>query len=67
MSSHLVGVVCCSYIYDSAVGREYPSYKDYKYGVEDLFIQLLASSKFRTHVSIVVVVVVIVVVVVVVV
>ncbi len=28
-----------------------PSYMDYKYGVEHLFISLLAKSKFRTEVK----------------
>ena len=37
-----------SYIYNTEVGLEMPSYKDYKYGVEYLFISLLSKSKFRT-------------------
>ena len=40
-----------SYVYDTDVGKDLPSYKDYKYGVEYLFISLLAKSKFRTKVS----------------
>ena len=41
----------CSYVYDTDVGGNMPSYKDYKYGVEYMFISLLAKSKFRTKVS----------------
>ena len=40
-----------SYVYDTDVGGNMPSYKDYKYGVEYMFISLLAKSKFRTKVS----------------
>ena len=40
-----------SYIYETDVGNNMPSYKDYKYGVEYMFISLLAKSKFRTKVS----------------
>ena len=32
------------------IGLDMPSYQDYKYGVEYLFISLLAKSKFRTTV-----------------
>lgn len=39
-----------SYIYETNVGSNMPSYKDYKYGVEYMFISLLAKSKFRTKV-----------------
>ena len=39
------------YVYDIEVGNDMPSYKDYKYGVEYMFISLLAKSKFRTKVS----------------
>ena len=39
------------YIYEIDVGNDMPSYKDYKYGVEYMFISLLAKSKFRTKVS----------------
>jgi len=40
-----------SFVYHSSVGEQYPSHRDYKYGVEDLFQQLLASSRFRTEVG----------------
>lgn len=53
------GIICStnflfttsSYVYDTDVGGDMPSYKDYKYGVEYMFISLLAKSKFRTKVS----------------
>ena len=37
-------------MYETGVGLNMPSYEDYKYGVEYLFISLLAKSKFRTKV-----------------
>ena len=37
-------------MYETSVGLNMPSYEDYKYGVEYLFISLLAKSKFRTKV-----------------
>ena len=40
-----------SYIYETNIGTDMPSYKDYKYGVEYMFISLLAKSKFRTKVK----------------
>lgn len=42
---------CVSFTYDVSTGREFPSLQDYKYGVEFLFISLLAKSKFATKVS----------------
>lgn len=36
------------YVYQTDVGAKMPSYKDYKYGVEYLFISLISNSKFRT-------------------
>lgn len=44
-------IYTCSFVYDTDVGGNMPSYKDYKYGVEYMFISLLAKSKFRTKVS----------------
>ena len=41
---------CVSYIYPTDVGKDIPSWDDYKYGVEYLFGLLLAKSKFRTKV-----------------
>lgn len=38
------------FMYETTVGRDIPSREDYKYGVEQLFISLLAKSKFRTKV-----------------
>ena len=38
------------YIYPTDIGMNMPSLDDYKYGVEQLFISLLAKSKFRTMV-----------------
>ena len=40
-----------SFIYPTDVGSDMPSYVDYKYGVEYLFISLLSNSRFRTQVS----------------
>jgi len=40
----------CRYVYETTTGLNMPSYDDYKYGVEHLFISLLAKSKFRTRV-----------------
>nr|XP_006825207.1 PREDICTED: probable glycosyltransferase At5g11130-like [Saccoglossus kowalevskii] len=37
------------YIYDIDIGTNMKSPKDYKYGVESLFINLLRNSKFRTQ------------------
>ncbi len=37
-------------MYETDVGKDIPSLEDYKYGVEQLFIDLLAASKFRTMV-----------------
>lgn len=36
------------YMYETDIGSDMPSLEDYKYGVEQLFISLLAKSKFRT-------------------
>jgi len=53
-SEHALTVcVCvCIYMYETSTGLNMPSYDDYKYGVEHLFISLLAKSKFRTRVRI---------------
>lgn len=40
--------IFCSFIYPTDVGKNMPSYVDYKYGVEYLFISLLSNSRFRT-------------------
>ena len=53
----LISVICLtehiivSYVYQTDIGTDIPSLVDYKYGVETLFISLLAKSKFRTMVS----------------
>ena len=51
VDSDVILLLLISYVYDTDVGKDLPSYKDYKYGVEYLFISLLAKSKFRTKVS----------------
>ena len=46
----LCALILVRYMYETGVGLNMPSYEDYKYGVEYLFISLLAKSKFRTKV-----------------
>ena len=49
---YLAIMLFSSYIYPTNVGLDMPSYVDYKYGVEYLFINLLSKSKFRTMVRV---------------
>ena len=46
----LCALILIRYMYETGVGLNMPSYEDYKYGVEYLFISLLAKSKLRTKV-----------------